>query len=355
MSYKIIGKIGQGSYGSVYLVKNDKHEEFAMKTINIFRIKKKQKESIMNEVVFSLLNQCQYIIKTSDIIFSSRTISLISEYALFHDLNILIKKHVYKKKKISMFYITRWIYQISMALVYLHSMNIIHRDVKSSNVFLYSDRNVKLGDLGIIRQIHSQPFTKTYIGTPYYMSPQIHSNKHYTEKIDIWSLGCVLYELLYLKLPFDGKNMNELAFNIKNKNIQVNNSDRLYQLIPCMLEKDEHTRISSYELVTHVCFKEIHKSIPVTNSINLKQYEKKSFHMFLHELKSISSAIPKLPKIDEKPIIVPKKPLQLPKIDEKPIIVPKKPLQLPTRVIQEKVKPLIKYEYNKIFKSQICF
>lgn len=83
-----------------------------------------------------------------------------------------------------------------MALDYIHSHHVVHRDIKSSNIFLSTCRTVKIGDFGISKQLNStQDKAMTLVGTPYYLSPEVCKNEPYTYKADIWALGCVLYEL----------------------------------------------------------------------------------------------------------------------------------------------------------------
>ena len=85
----------------------------------------------------------------------------------------------------------------------------MHRDLKSANVFLHKDGRAQLGDLNVSK-IAKQGLNYTQTGTPYYASPEVWKEKPYDFKSDIWSLGCVLYEMIALKPPFRAKNMNEL-------------------------------------------------------------------------------------------------------------------------------------------------
>ncbi|XP_022786792.1 serine/threonine-protein kinase Nek5-like [Stylophora pistillata] len=105
--------------------------------------------------------------------------------------------------------------QICLGLKHVHDRKILHRDLKSQNIFLTKNGIVKLGDFGIARVLHStMELARTCIGTPYYLSPEICENKPYNNKSDIWSLGCVLYELLTLKHAFEAGNMKNLVLKI---------------------------------------------------------------------------------------------------------------------------------------------
>ena len=95
------------------------------------------------------------------------------------------------------------------------SMVIMHRDLKPENVFLGKDNSVKLGDFGLSKMIKSHDFASTYVGTPYYMSPEICAAERYTLKSDIWSLGCIMYELCMREPPFNAKTHFQLVSKIK--------------------------------------------------------------------------------------------------------------------------------------------
>ena len=112
-------------------------------------------------------------------------------------------------------------FQLMQALQYCHTKEkkILHRDIKPANILIDgTGGSIKLGDFGLSRELgeHSE-FAKTYVGTPYYMSPeQVSERPKYNEKSDIWSVGCIIYELAALKRPFVGQNHYELGANIKN-------------------------------------------------------------------------------------------------------------------------------------------
>ncbi|KAL6036298.1 hypothetical protein STEG23_024034, partial [Scotinomys teguina] len=108
-----------------------------------------------------------------------------------------------------------WFVQICLALKHVHDRKILHRDIKSQNIFLTKGGTVQLGDFGIARVLNSTvELARTCIGTPYYLSPEICENKPYNNKSDIWALGCVLYELCTLKHAFEAGNMKNLVLKI---------------------------------------------------------------------------------------------------------------------------------------------
>nr|KAG5709257.1 hypothetical protein BaRGS_018009 [Batillaria attramentaria] len=111
--------------------------------------------------------------------------------------------------------ILMWFVQICLAIKHIHDRKILHRDIKSQNIFLSSSGTVQLGDFGIAKVLNNTvELARTCIGTPYYLSPEIVENKPYNNKSDIWSLGCVLYELTTLKHAFEAGNMKNLVLKI---------------------------------------------------------------------------------------------------------------------------------------------
>ena len=99
---------------------------------------------------------------------------------------------------------------------------ILHRDLKPGNVFLDKNQNVKLGDFGLSRVLSKESmYAYTHVGTPYYMSPeQINEDAKYNEKSDIWSVGCVIYEMTALRPPFEATNHFQLAMKIKKGTVE---------------------------------------------------------------------------------------------------------------------------------------
>ncbi|KAJ8383604.1 hypothetical protein AAFF_G00216770 [Aldrovandia affinis] len=112
--------------------------------------------------------------------------------------------------------IVNWFVQICLGLKHIHDRKVLHRDIKTQNIFLTNNgMKVKLGDFGTARMLNNtMELAKTCVGTPYYLSPEICENRPYNNKTDIWSLGCVLYELCTLKHPFEGSSLRQLVVKI---------------------------------------------------------------------------------------------------------------------------------------------
>jgi len=147
-----------------------------------------------------------------------------------------------------------WFTQICLAVKHVHDRKIIHRDLKTQNIFLTKSNIIKLGDFGIARVLtNTRDHAKTVIGTPYYLSPEIIENKPYGMKSDMWSLGVVLYELCALKPPFDGNSLQFLALKIVRGTyspIPGHYSRDLRSLVFSLLQTDPNKRPTAAQILS---------------------------------------------------------------------------------------------------------
>ena len=105
--------------------------------------------------------------------------------------------------------------QMTLGIQTLHDRNILHRDLKAANVFMFSNNYLKLGDFGVSKVLKSdEALARTQVGTPYYVAPEVWRNRPYNAKCDMWSLGCLLYELCTYRPPFEAESMESLARKI---------------------------------------------------------------------------------------------------------------------------------------------
>ena len=123
--------------------------------------------------------------------------------------NLKISKNIKAKKKFSETEIWQIFKNIVLGLKAIHDKKILHRDLKSANIFLNKKGIVKIGDMNVSKVI-TMGLLYTQTGTPYYASPEVWKDQPYDYKSDIWSLGCLIYELTHLKPPFRGSTMEEV-------------------------------------------------------------------------------------------------------------------------------------------------
>ncbi|KAL9958791.1 hypothetical protein ACROYT_G035852 [Oculina patagonica] len=149
--------------------------------------------------------------------------------------------------------ILEWFTQLCLALKYIHGQNILHRDLKTQNIFLGKDDIIKLGDFGIARMLNSTlDHAQTTVGTPYYLSPEICQRKPYNHKSDMWSLGCVLYEMATLKHAFNANNFSALVIKILQGQyppIPGCYGPLLEDLVSVLLQKNPDDRPSAKQLL----------------------------------------------------------------------------------------------------------
>lgn len=249
-TYTQIKQLGEGSYGKAYLVKCSGDGSLAViKAMQIESMSDEAKKEAFKEAkILEKLDHCN-IVRFIEVFRSNKptaTLNIVMEYADGGDLNKAIKE----QQKLNTFFpetkIIDWFCQICLAVKHIHSKKVLHRDLKSGNIFLTSTGLVKLGDFGIAKSLsNTLEKAKTVIGTPYYLSPEIIMNKPYSFKSDIWSLGVLLYEMTVLKMPFDAKSMPMLTLRIiKGEYMKVPNvfSNELSELISTLLTVDHKKR-----------------------------------------------------------------------------------------------------------------
>ena len=157
-----------------------------------------------------------------------------------------------------------YIQQILNGLHYLYREHVIHRDIKPNNILIH-DGVIKICDFGFAKKRQQNDMMNTFCGSPLYMAPEIFKLSDYTDKTDIWSLGVVIYEIIYKKHPYPSDNKTALMNNIKNTPIYIDDSynnelpTKLKYLLGKMLDKDEYTRIS-WEEIFEIDFK---KNVPI--------------------------------------------------------------------------------------------
>ncbi|XP_008113878.2 serine/threonine-protein kinase Nek5 isoform X1 [Anolis carolinensis] len=213
--YEIIKMIGEGSFGKVFLARGKGDiRQCVIKEICLIKMPRKEKESPQKEVTLLARLKHPNIVAFFASHQEKNKLYIIMEYCDGGDLMKRINMQhgvLFEEDKI-----LGWFVQISLGLKHIHDRKILHRDVKTQNIFLSNNgMTAKLGDFGIARMLsNTMELACTCVGTPYYLSPEICENKPYNNKTDIWSLGCVLYELCTLKHPFEGSSLPQLVLKI---------------------------------------------------------------------------------------------------------------------------------------------
>ena len=258
--FEILEKLGDGAYSIVYKVKRKEDSNiYALKKVKLKGLSEKEKQNALNEVRILASVKSPFVIsyKEAFIEEETETLCIVMEYA---DKGDLYQKIVHLKKIGCLIEeIDAWKIFIQMVrgLKSLHDLKILHRDLKSANIFLFSDGTAKIGDLNVSK-VTKKGLGYTQTGTPYYASPEVWNEMPYDNKSDIWSLGCVTYEMLTLHPPFRAKNMEELYNNVikgKYKKIGGKYSEDMNEIIEFLLKVNPKDRPNCDEILKHPIIK----------------------------------------------------------------------------------------------------
>lgn len=264
--YEKVNKIGSGSFGTAWLVRSiQSQRKYVIKEMRMTAdLTPQERERILNEV--NIIKSCchvniirykeYFVINESlksqpqsaskDIHSNVPVICIVMEYADSGDLQDCIRRYREKSSYLPEDLVRNWLVQILFALQYLHKKSILHRDLKTQNIFMTSNRLLKIGDFGISKTLsHDNDFATTAIGTPQQLSPEIIKRQKYDYKTDIWGLGCVLYEMCTLNAAFTGSDLASLFENITRgtyRPLSPHYSQSLAELVKVMLRPDPNRR-----------------------------------------------------------------------------------------------------------------
>ncbi|CAD8118217.1 unnamed protein product [Paramecium sonneborni] len=245
--FQVISKLGEGAFSSVYKVKRlEDGQEYALKKVKLQNLNEKEKQNSMNEVriLASVKHPNIICYKEAFIDLQSNSLCIVMELADGSDLYQKIVNSKKNNKQIEEQTIWNIFIQIVRGLKALHELKILHRDLKSANVFLSQNGDVKLGDMNVSK-VAKKGLLYTQTGTPFYASPEVWKDQPYDQKSDIWSLGCVIYEMAALKPPFHAENMEALYQRVIRgyyPKIPQNYSQDLNNAIRSMLQVQPHLR-----------------------------------------------------------------------------------------------------------------
>ncbi|CCM06118.1 uncharacterized protein FIBRA_08367 [Fibroporia radiculosa] len=277
--YESLDVIGTGSFGIIRKVRRRSDGLiFARKELNFERMSERDRKQIVAEVNILKDLHHEHIVRYHDryVDRDAGMLYILMEYCGGGDLSAIIKLAQRQGRPIPEDTVWSYFMQILLALNYCHHPNgygrsssagtcesdgrekrpqVLHRDIKPDNVFLDESNTAKLGDFGLSKALTQASFANTYVGTPYYMSPELMQERAYDNKSDIWSLGCLIYELCALKPPFhEAKTHTELSLLIRNGRIPPlpkGYSPALTNIIKSMLNLNPALRPSAAQLLGH--------------------------------------------------------------------------------------------------------
>ncbi|CAK73564.1 unnamed protein product (macronuclear) [Paramecium tetraurelia] len=236
--YKRIRLLGQGSFGKAYLCESLKdHSLCVIKQMDMRYLSEEEKKETYQE--FRIMAQLKHpnIINFREVYKTVKgKLCIVMDYAEGGDLAQLIKNY---EGSIPESRILDWFTQMCLAIKHCHDRKVIHRDIKTQNMFLTKDMRIRLGDFGIARLLdNTRDKAHTMVGTPYYLAPELLENKPYSFKGDVWSLGVILYEMCAKTPPFNADSLASLALKIVRGQYQAisnNYSSQLRTLVNQLL------------------------------------------------------------------------------------------------------------------------
>lgn len=252
--FKVLETIGKGSFASVYkVIRKSDQKVYALKKVKISKMSKKEIEDALNEIRFlasirhkNIVGFLHSFLENND-----TELCIIMEYCGSGDLAQKVERYKKKRQYIDENSVWKYLIQGLKALKHLHEKGICHRDLKVANTFLAEDGSIKIGDMNVSKSLKKGQL-QTQIGTPYYMSPEIWQNKPYDASSDIWSLGCMIYEVCALRPPFLGDSFPQLKRAIimgRYSPIPKMYSSTLHSVISKMLKLSPRDRPSANSLL----------------------------------------------------------------------------------------------------------
>ncbi|CAF3700331.1 unnamed protein product [Adineta steineri] len=252
--YKIIKKLGAGNFGTAYLVTDlkAKNESKVLKVVRLGEMDSDQTVDSVHEAELLSNLHNEHIVKFYESFLENDCLCIVTEFCEGGDLDQRFKELKKQNRVLDEEQIVEWLIQILIAVQYMHKSRILHRDLKARNIFLRSEK-VKIGDFGISRiLVGTMDVASTFTGTPYYMSPEVMKHDGYESKSDIWSVGCLLYEMCTYEHAFNGKGLMNVIYKVvegQPPELPTTYSKELNDILKKMFTKEPKQRPSAVELL----------------------------------------------------------------------------------------------------------
>ncbi|XP_016407770.1 serine/threonine-protein kinase ULK3 [Sinocyclocheilus rhinocerous] len=207
-------KLGSGTYATVYKAfrKTDSREAVAVKVVSKKSLNKSSMENLLTEIEILKTVRHPHIVQLKDFQWDSDNIYLILEWCSGGDLSRFIRSCRILPESVA----RRCLQQIACALQFLHEKNISHLDLKPQNILL-SGNVLKLADFGFAQYMSPWDEQQALRGSPLYMAPEMVCRRHYDARVDLWSVGVILYEALFGRAPFASRSFAELEEKIRSE------------------------------------------------------------------------------------------------------------------------------------------
>ncbi|KAM6912856.1 serine/threonine-protein kinase Nek9 [Xenentodon cancila] len=275
LHYIPIRILGRGAFGEATLYRRTEDNSLVVwKEVDLNALSERERRDVTNEISILSMLEHNNIIAYFNHFMDKNTLLIELEYCNGGNLydKILQQRGNLFSEKVVIWYL----YQIASAVAHIHKAGILHRDIKTLNIFLTKTDLIKLGDYGLAKKLDSEfSMAETCVGTPYYMSPELCQGSKYNFKSDIWAMGCVLFEVLTLTRTFDATNPLNLCVKIVQGNwtMEVNSdaySPALIRLVYECLDQDPAKRPTADQILDlpfiSCCRQELEEHVVLLNS-----------------------------------------------------------------------------------------
>lgn len=249
--FEIGKRLGKGKFGRVYLAR-EKQSKFLVALKLIYKeeiVRYGFEKQVRREIEIQSQLLHPNILRLFGYFYDADRIYLILEYAAQGELFALLSAKDYFDEKTSACYLK----QLSNAILYCHSKNVIHRDIKPENILIGYNGEMKLSDFGWA--VHATSRRKTMCGTPDYIPPEMWADRHHDKTVDAWALGILLFEFLTGTTPFYGKSKNDIERKVKRCDLRwprdLEISDEAKDLVAKLVVKNPADRMKVKEISSH--------------------------------------------------------------------------------------------------------
>mmetsp|Transcript_1666 Transcript_1666/g.5350 ORF Transcript_1666/g.5350 Transcript_1666/m.5350 type:complete len:446 (+) Transcript_1666:108-1445(+) len=262
--FKVVQLLKGAGHATIFRIKetdDPSADAYVAKVVSLTGLDAKGRASAQQEVSLlkGLASHPNLIAYRDSFMEEAELLFMIMSLAEDGDLRSVVTESQAAKRSIPEPIVLTWTRQTLCGLEHLHDQGVVHRDLKSSNIFLCEGRRrIRIGDFGISRILESTAFASSVVGTPAYMSPELMRNERYDYHVDMWALGCICFELCTLNLPFTARSLFELACQVMEQSpawqMWQGFSDELRDVAQRLLNKCVDLRPTAADLLEEPLF-----------------------------------------------------------------------------------------------------